>query len=76
MKKILVVGGAGYIGGYLSDLLLRSGHDITVYDNLMFENKITDALYGAGGLSSTAGCPLLLAGSSSVIPSFSLLTGL
>ena len=39
MKKILVVGGAGYIGGYLSDLLLRSGHDITVYDNLMFETR-------------------------------------
>ena len=37
--KILVVGGAGYIGGYLSDLLLRSGHDITVYDNLMFETR-------------------------------------
>ena len=37
--KILVVGGAGYIGGHLSDLLLRSGHDITVYDNLMFETR-------------------------------------
>jgi nucleoside-diphosphate-sugar epimerase len=39
MNSILVVGGAGYIGGYLSDLLLRSGHDITVYDNLMFETR-------------------------------------
>lgn len=39
MANILVVGGAGYIGGYLSDVLLRSGHDITVYDNLMFETR-------------------------------------
>lgn len=38
MNKILIVGGAGYIGGYLTSLLAQYSHDITVYDNLVFEN--------------------------------------
>jgi len=37
--KILVVGGAGYIGGYLSDCLISSGYNVTVYDSLLFENR-------------------------------------
>ena len=36
--KILIVGGAGYIGGYLTDLLFRNNYNITVYDNL-YENR-------------------------------------
>jgi nucleoside-diphosphate-sugar epimerase len=36
--KILVVGGAGYVGGHLVDLL--SGlYDVTVYDLLLFEKR-------------------------------------
>lgn len=35
--KILVVGGAGYVGGALTDLLENSRHDVVVYDNLLFE---------------------------------------
>jgi len=38
MNKILIVGGAGYIGGYLTSLLVQYGHDVTIYDNLVFEN--------------------------------------
>ena len=38
-KKILVVGGAGYIGGLTTDTLLRNGHDVTIYDNLLYENR-------------------------------------
>ncbi len=34
MKKILVIGGAGYIGGAISDIL-----NVTVLDNLMFEDR-------------------------------------
>ena len=34
-KNILVVGGAGYIGGYLTDVLIKDGHRVTVYDNLI-----------------------------------------
>ena len=35
--RILVVGGAGYLGGALTDVLYRSPHDVVVYDNLTFE---------------------------------------
>ncbi len=32
--KILVVGGAGYVGSHTVKLLMASGHDVWVYDNL------------------------------------------
>ncbi|HWZ50530.1 MAG TPA: UDP-glucose 4-epimerase GalE [Granulicella sp.] len=32
--KILITGGAGYIGGTVTRLLLQAGHSVTVYDNL------------------------------------------
>ncbi len=32
--NILVTGGAGYIGGTVSRLLLAAGHKVTIYDNL------------------------------------------
>jgi nucleoside-diphosphate-sugar epimerase len=38
-KKILVCGGAGYIGGLTSDYLIREGFDVTVYDNLLYEER-------------------------------------
>ena len=38
-SKILIVGGAGYIGGYLTDLLIDNHYNITVYDNLMYETR-------------------------------------
>lgn len=36
MKKILVAGGAGYIGSVLVRRLLQKGYTVTVYDNLLF----------------------------------------
>lgn len=35
--KILITGGAGYIGGALTDLLANSTHSIKVYDSLLYE---------------------------------------
>ena len=32
--RILVTGGAGYIGGTVARLLLAGGHSVTIYDNL------------------------------------------
>lgn len=38
-EKILICGGAGYIGGYLTDLLKINKYDITVYDCLVYETR-------------------------------------
>ncbi len=37
--KILITGGCGYVGGYLTDVLLKDGHDVTIYDNLLYETR-------------------------------------
>ena len=37
MSKILITGGAGYIGSELTEHLLRDGHEVTVYDSLMYD---------------------------------------
>jgi nucleoside-diphosphate-sugar epimerase len=38
-EKVLLVGGAGYIGGLTCDYLINDGFDVTVYDNLLYENR-------------------------------------
>tara|TARA_Y100000310_G_scaffold284734_2_gene307694 strand:+ start:295 stop:1269 length:975 start_codon:yes stop_codon:yes gene_type:complete len=37
--NILIVGGAGYIGGALTDILTKSDHNIIVYDMLLYEES-------------------------------------
>jgi len=36
--KVLITGGAGYLGGALTDILKNSKHDVRVYDALMYED--------------------------------------
>lgn len=45
MKKILITGGAGYIGSMLTTELVNLGHDITVVDLLRFNKNSLDHLY-------------------------------
>lgn len=49
IKKILVVGGAGYIGGAVTEVLIKRNIPFTVYDNLLYEYqylKPVDFIYG------------------------------
>lgn len=38
MKKILITGGAGYIGSILTKKMVELGYNVTVIDNLLYEN--------------------------------------
>ena len=33
--RILITGGAGFLGSHLSDLLIGQGHDVIALDNLI-----------------------------------------
>jgi len=47
--KVLVTGGAGYIGGAVTDALVQGGVPFTVYDNLLYEQhyfKPVDFIFG------------------------------
>ena len=37
--KILVTGGAGYVGGTVSRMLMRGGHKVCIYDNLCHSRR-------------------------------------
>ncbi|HQB13012.1 MAG TPA: SDR family oxidoreductase [Syntrophales bacterium] len=39
MKRILITGGAGFLGSHLCDRLLAQGHDVLCLDNLFTGNK-------------------------------------
>jgi nucleoside-diphosphate-sugar epimerase len=37
--RVLIVGGAGYIGGWLTDRVLEAGHEVRVFDLLLYEEQ-------------------------------------
>jgi nucleoside-diphosphate-sugar epimerase len=39
MSKVLIVGGAGYVGGWMTDEAVRQGHQVRVVDNLTYEDS-------------------------------------
>lgn len=39
MRKYLIIGGAGFIGSYLTDALIKRGHQVIVIDNLLTSRK-------------------------------------
>ena len=49
MKNVLIVGGAGYVGGAITDLIQQSNYNVRVYDGLFYEDsfrKPVDFVYG------------------------------
>jgi nucleoside-diphosphate-sugar epimerase len=39
MKRVLVAGGCGYVGGGVVDALLAAGHEVRIYDMLLYEEQ-------------------------------------
>lgn len=61
--RILVTGGAGYIGGTVAQLLLDHGHDVVVYDNLCHGHRSMvpeRAQFVEGDVADRAGLEKLL----------------
>ena len=49
MTKTLIVGGAGYVGGWLTDRALEAGNEVRVYDLLLYEDRyLKDVPFVAG----------------------------
>jgi UDP-glucose 4-epimerase len=61
--KVLVTGGAGYVGSHAAALLLRRGHEVVVYDDLSrgHAGSIPEEILVRGELADGTGLAALLA---------------
>jgi nucleoside-diphosphate-sugar epimerase len=51
MANVLIPGGAGYVGGWLADRAVEAGHDVRVYDLLLYEDRyLKDIPFVAGDI--------------------------
>ncbi|MBV8073957.1 MAG: NAD(P)-dependent oxidoreductase [Candidatus Eremiobacteraeota bacterium] len=55
MSRVLVTGGAGYVGAMLVPKLLARGRAVTVLDTYYYGREPLDAVRGAAGLTEVAG---------------------
>ena len=37
--RVLVTGGAGFIGSHITDMLIEEGHEVSVIDSLIIREK-------------------------------------
>ena len=44
-KRILVTGGAGFVGSHLVDKLMMEGHEVTVIDNFFTGQKVSQTMF-------------------------------
>jgi UDP-glucose 4-epimerase len=61
--NVLVTGGAGYIGSATSAYLIRAGHQVTVYDNLIRGHRAaipSEARFFQGDIGDSAALDILL----------------
>jgi nucleoside-diphosphate-sugar epimerase len=55
VKRVLVVGGAGYIGSVLCRFLLENGYEVRVFDNLTYGQEGIEDLRGEKGFEFVEG---------------------
>ena len=55
MAKVLVTGGAGYVGSVLSPRLLEAGHSVTVFDTMLYGEQSLRPLAGRDGFELVVG---------------------
>ena len=55
MANVLVVGGAGYLGGYLVDASILGGHDLEIFNKLICEDAyLKDVNFVYGNINNRA----------------------